>query len=94
MVRRCSYDVDQITEVLSVINSELTAPTSHTVIPEKMEELLALYDAMNIPDTRILDYITKSTVNAVPKKYLLQLKNTISMMLHYGSFDILTIHDA
>lgn len=93
MVRRCSYDVDDITDVLSVINSELTAPTSHTSIPDKMEELLALYDAMNIPDTRILDYITPSTVNAVPKKYLLQLKNTISMMLHYGSFDILTIHD-
>ena len=94
MVRRCSYDVDSITEVLSVINSELAAPTSHTSIPDKMEELLALYGAMNIPDTRILDYITPSTVNAVPKKYLLQLKNTISMMLHYGSFDILTIHDA
>lgn len=93
MVRRCSYDVDDITDVLSVINSELTAPTSHTSIPDKMEELLALYDAMNIPDTRILDYITPSTVNAVPKKYLLQLKNTISMMLHHGSFDILTIHD-
>ena len=93
MVRRCSYDVDSITEVLSVINSELAAPTFHTSIPDKMEELLALYGAMNIPDTRILDYITPSTVNAVPKKYLLQLKNTISMMLHYGSFDILTIHD-
>lgn len=93
MVRRCSYDVGDITNVLSVINSELTAPTSHTSIPDKMEELLALYDAMNIPDTRILDYITPSTVNAVPKKYLLQLKNTISMMLHHGSFDILTIHD-
>lgn len=93
MVRRCSYDVDSITEVLSVINDELAAPTSHIAIPDKMEELLALYDAMNIPDTRILDYITKSTVNAVPKKYLLQLKNTISMMLHYGSFDILTVHD-
>ena len=94
MVRRCSYDVDNITKVLSVINSELAAPTSHIAIPDKMEELLALYDVMNIPDTRILDYITKSTVNAVPKKYLLQLKNTISMMLHYGSFDILTVHDA
>ena len=93
MVRRCSYDVDNITDVLSVINSELLAPTSHIAIPDKMEELLALYDVMNIPDTRILDYITKSTVNAVPKKYLLQLKNTISMMLHHGSFDILTIHD-
>ena len=93
MVRRCSYDVDSITKVLSVINSELAAPTSHTSIPDKMEELLALYDVMNIPDTRILDYITKSTVNVVPKKYLLQLKNTISMMLHYGSFDILTVHD-
>lgn len=93
MVRRCSYDVGDITNVLSVINSELTAPTSHTSIPDKMEELLALYDVMNIPDTRILDYITPSTVNAVPKKYLLQLKNTISMMLHHGSFDILTIHD-
>lgn len=93
MVRRCSYDVDSIAKVLRVINSELTAPTSHTSIPDKMEELLALYDAMNIPDTRILDYITPSTVNAVPKKYLLQLKNTISMMLHHGSFDILTVHD-
>lgn len=93
MVRRCSYDVDSITKVLSVINSEIAAPTSHIAIPDKMEELLALYDVMNIPDTRILDYITKSTVNAVPKKYLLQLKNTISMMLHYGSFDILTVHD-
>ena len=93
MVRRCSYDEVMIAEVLSVINDELAAPTSHTVIPDKMEELLALYDAMNIPDTRILDYITPSTVNAVPKKYLLQLKNTISMMLHYGSFDILTVHD-
>ena len=93
MVRRCSYDVDSITKVLSVINNELLAPTSHIAIPAKMEELLALYDAMNIPDTRILDYITPSTVNAVPKKYLLQLKNTISMMLHHGSFDILTIHD-
>ena len=93
MVRRCSYDVDSITKVLSVINSELAAPTSHIAIPDKMEELLALYDVMNIPDTRILDYITKATVNAVPKKYLLQLKNTISMMLHYGSFDILTVHD-
>ena len=93
MVRRCSYDVDSITKALSVINDELAAPTSHIAIPDKMEELLALYDVMNIPDTRILDYITTSTVNAVPKKYLLQLKNTISMMLHYGSFDILTIHD-
>lgn len=93
MVRRCSYDVEKISEVLSTINDELAAPTSYTVIPDKMEELLALYDAMNIPDTRILDYITPATVNAVPKKYLLQLKNTISMMLHYGSFDILTIHD-
>ena len=93
MVRRCSYDVDSITEVLSIINDELAAPTSYTAIPDKMEELLALYDVMNIPDTRILDYITKSTVNAVPKKYLLQLKDTISMMLHYGSFDILTVHD-
>ena len=93
MVRRCSYDVDNITEVLTVINSELAAPTSHIAIPDKMEELLALYDVMNIPDTRILDYITSATVNAVPKKYLLQLKNTISMMLHYGSFDILTVHD-
>ena len=93
MVRRCSYDVDSISKVLSVINSELAAPTFHTSIPDKMEELLALYGAMNIPDTRILDYITPSTVNAVPKKYLLQLKNTISMMLHYGSFDILTVHD-
>jgi len=94
MVRRCSYDVEKISEVLSVINDELAAPTCYTTIPDKMEELLALYDAMNIPDTRILDYITPATVNAVPKKYLLQLKNTISMMLHYGSFDILTIHDA
>lgn len=93
MVRRCSYDVGSITKVLSVINSEIAAPTSHIAIPDKMEELLALYDVMNIPDTRILDYITKATVNAVPKKYLLQLKNTISMMLHYGSFDILTVHD-
>lgn len=93
MVRRCSYDVDSIAKVLRVINQELTAPTSHKAIPDKMEELLALYDAMNIPDTRILDYITPSTVNAVPKKYLLQLKNTISMMLHHGSFDILTVHD-
>ena len=94
MVRRCSYDPVMIDEVLSVINDELAAPTFHTSIPEKMEELLALYEAMNIPDTRILDYITPATVNAVPKKYLLQLKNTISMMLHYGSFDLLTIHDA
>ena len=94
MVRRCSYDPVMIDEVLSVINDELAAPTFHTSIPEKMEELLALYEAMNIPDTRILDYITPDTVNAVPKKYLLQLKNTISMMLHYGSFDLLTIHDA
>lgn len=94
MQRKCSYDKKLVTKTLSLITSHLITPMEEFEdMPEKLEELLALYDVTNLVDVNIINYITETTIGHIPTAFLKRLNPVLEQMLHWGSFDVLTVHD-
>jgi len=93
MQRRCSFDSIQVGQIADMIQCELYEASKPTLVDPKLVELVELYKATGIADVRIIDYITDTSIGAVPQPLLKKLVAILDKMLELGSFDLLTVHD-
>lgn len=90
MIRRCSYDENQ----LRVIKYALKKSTYEPMEDRHLQYYVELAEVNQWVDPVILDHLTLSNVCQLPKWYADKLDKLIDRMLKYPPFELLTVHDA
>jgi len=99
MYRRCSYDLEMVTEAARVIEIELierslgakqrTSPWSN-----KTSYYIEQYNRSSLADVVILPYLCTNVIGALSTRHLVALAAIIEGMLQYKPFDLITVHDS
>jgi len=95
MVRRCSYNLVQTSEVSLWLEEYLLLGSA----PEALEDPLlikyvTLAEQSQFVDPVVIPYINETNVYQLPHWYARKLSRLLDMMLDHKPFDLITIHDA
>lgn len=95
MVRRCSYNHVQTSEVSLWLEEYLLLGSA----PEALEDPLlikyvTLAEQSQFVDPVVIPYINETNVYQLPHWYARKLSRLLDMMLDHKPFDLITVHDA
>ena len=100
LVRRCNYDAAKISKALRVLIAERDARFRGEAMEQDLNEattlshrLIARWGRCEVPDARLLDYVTADDAQYMDLRHIEQLIRIATEMLSYRSFPVVTVHD-
>jgi len=100
LIRRCNYDHKVMSWAASYIELVLlerslgtSMQTSDDWLNEDFLRLRERYEATNMPDVRILDYVQEFEMRAMTTQHLKALAKIVNQMLEHKPFPVIAIHD-
>lgn len=100
LVRRCNYDEAQIRAALKVLAAEFHDRNFEGSVEQDLDEattlvhrLIARWGRCEVPDARLLDYITAEDVVYMDTRHIKQMIRIATEMLSHKPFPVVTVHD-
>jgi hypothetical protein len=99
LIRRCSYDLEQVKRTFNYITDELIERSMGTrsqdldELTEEVDYYMTHYQRSGMSEVVILPYLDFINVRALTTPHLKDLNRTLSAMLEHKPFEIITIHD-
>lgn len=97
LARRCDYNKKQLLTVSTLINQRITNKLASAVTDvkrvAKAMKLVLLSRLNNLVSLVGVEYVTLSTIKALPLDYLLKLQRVIKRTLRLPSFKLKIVHD-
>ncbi len=100
LIRRCDYDRREVFKWSVLIQEELLERSlsglrcdPNRLPSEGFIRLLKRYQATNMPDIRILDYMVEGDMHTMENKHLRALNHILNQMLQHKPFQMVSVHD-
>lgn len=97
MERRCNYDMDEVTNALHILGTEMMQRANGNrsqVTEQGLHYYVDQYNRSTVADIVILPHLTAGNVGQLEDAHIGKLLDIIAQMLRHKPFELVTIHDA